>query len=201
MRRMGSKNLPMYDQVGRRIKEERLRAGLTLNELAQRVGVSASYISLVENNKSVPSLKILDKICTSLSMHLSLLFMEHEEKESEAFAVFRGESHLALDVSDKRRLRILMPKDTLPLEAVQLLIRPGDAHDSFSTHEGVEFGYVARGSVEFTLVEQNGKERKIDCNAGDSLLYDAMRPHRFLNRGKIEAELMLITVSTLSMNE
>lgn len=198
---MSSKNLPTYEQVGRRIKEERLRAGLTLNELAKRVGVSTSYISLVENNKSVPSLKILDQICTSLSIHISMLFAEHEEKAPDSYAVFRDECHISLNVSDKRLIRVLMPKDNLPLKAVQVLIQPGDGHDSFSTHEGIEFGYVVRGSIDLDIKEQNGGESKVVCNTGDSFIYDAMRPHRFLNNGEVEVELMLISLSNLTMED
>ncbi len=196
---MSSRNLPAYGQVGRRIKEERLRAGLTLSELAKRVGVSTSYVSLVENNKSVPSLKILDQICTSLSIHLSMLFAEHEEKAPESHAVFREAAHVTLNVSEGRQIRVLMPRDDLPLKAVRMLIRPGDDHDSFSAHEGVEFGYVVRGGVEFTFREADGGEKRMDCAAGDSFLYDAMRPHRILNSGAVEAELMLVAVSTMSM--
>lgn len=198
---MRSKSLPSYEQVGRRIKEERLRAGLTLNELAKRVGVSTSYISLVENSKSVPSLKILDQICTSLSIHISMLFAEHEEKVPDSFAVFRDDTHVSLNVSDKRLIRVLMPKDNLPLKAVQVVIQPGDSHDSFSTHEGIEFGFVVRGRIDLSLKEQDGEEKKITCNRGDSFIYDAMRPHRFINRGDTEVELMLIALSNLTMED
>ncbi len=196
---MSSRNFPAFGQVGRRIRKERRRAGLTLTELAKRVGVSPSYISLVENGKSVPSLKILDQICTSLSIHLSMLFAAHEENAPESHAVFREATHINLNVSERRQIRFLMPRDDLPLKAVRLLIQPGDDHGSFSTHEGVEFGYVVRGGVDFTIREANGKESRTACAAGDSFLYDAMRPHRFLNTGGVEAELMLVAVSTMSM--
>ena len=41
-------------QVGQRIREERLKRGLSLRGLARAVGVSANLISQIETRKSPP---------------------------------------------------------------------------------------------------------------------------------------------------
>lgn len=186
-----------FEYVGARIKNARMRSGLTLAELAKGVGVSTSYISLVENGKSVPSLKILDKICTRLSMHLSALFIDDGKTRTKNFSVFRRQGHIVVDVSDTRRLRVLLPKAKLPLEPVHLTIMPGDEHDSLSTHKGVEFGYVVKGEVELVI---KGEGDAV-CHAGDSFVYDAMTPHTLKNHLDETAELLLVTLPNTRLQE
>lgn len=186
-----------FENVGRRIKEERSRSGMTLAELAKAVGVSASYISLVENAKAIPSLTILDKICTRFSIHLSTLFSETEKPAAKGFAVFRRRSHVVVDITDRRKLQVLLPKSVLPLEPVHLKIMPGDTHNSFSTHKGIEFGYVIAGEVEFAIRDKAATV----CRAGDSFIYDAMEPHAFVNHGKVDVELLFVALPNLTLND
>ncbi len=51
------------------IKEKRERKNYTTRELGEKVGVSGSYISMIENNKltNPPSDEVLAKICLELS--------------------------------------------------------------------------------------------------------------------------------------
>lgn len=51
------------------IKEKRERENYTTRELGEKVGVSGSYISMIENNKltNPPSDEVLAKICLELS--------------------------------------------------------------------------------------------------------------------------------------
>lgn len=50
------------------LKEHRLRKGLSLHDLAQKVGYSASYLSLIENHKESPRLITIRKIGLALEM-------------------------------------------------------------------------------------------------------------------------------------
>jgi DNA-binding XRE family transcriptional regulator len=49
-------------QLGRELKKARISAGITQEELAQKVGTSKSYISKIENSKSDIGYKTLRKI-------------------------------------------------------------------------------------------------------------------------------------------
>lgn len=51
------------------IKEKRERKNYTTRELGEKVGVSGSYISMIENNKltNPPSDEVLKKICIELN--------------------------------------------------------------------------------------------------------------------------------------
>ena len=53
-------------KIGQFIKEERKKKDMKAKELAEKVGISASYLSEVENDKQHPSLKMLQRIAVSL---------------------------------------------------------------------------------------------------------------------------------------
>jgi transcriptional regulator with XRE-family HTH domain/quercetin dioxygenase-like cupin family protein len=60
--------------LGRRIREERLRRGVSLRSLARDVGVSASMISQIETAKSRPSVSTLYAITSALGMSIEDVF-------------------------------------------------------------------------------------------------------------------------------
>ena len=53
--------------VGKRISDLRFARGLTAKELGERIGVSQSYISLIENDKRRLNLPLLGKIAAVFS--------------------------------------------------------------------------------------------------------------------------------------
>ena len=64
--------------IGERIREARKRAGLSQDELASRINVNRSYLSLVENGKSSPTYEFLEKIASGLNLSAQDLVLGHE---------------------------------------------------------------------------------------------------------------------------
>jgi transcriptional regulator with XRE-family HTH domain len=62
--------------IGRSIKFVRVAAGLRQGEMAERLDISQNYLSLLENNKSEPSLSLLRKISSEFHVPLSFLLLE-----------------------------------------------------------------------------------------------------------------------------
>jgi transcriptional regulator with XRE-family HTH domain len=60
--------------LGRRIREERARQGMSLRGLAREVGVSASMISQIETAKAQPSVSTLYAITSTLGISIEDLF-------------------------------------------------------------------------------------------------------------------------------
>ena len=54
--------------VGARIRRRRLDQGITLRGLAERIGMTAGYLSRVENQRVTPSLDALQAIATALGV-------------------------------------------------------------------------------------------------------------------------------------
>ncbi|WP_038952346.1 helix-turn-helix domain-containing protein, partial [Bradyrhizobium japonicum] len=57
--------------IGRRLKTLRTQAGMTLNELATRSGVSRAMIGRVERAQSSATAALLNKLCAALDVTLS----------------------------------------------------------------------------------------------------------------------------------
>ena len=57
--------------IGRRLKTLRTQAGMTLNELAGRSGVSRAMIGRVERAQSSATAALLNKLCAALDVTLS----------------------------------------------------------------------------------------------------------------------------------
>lgn len=66
--------------VGNVIKLLRIMAGLKQKNLADKLGVSPNYLSLVETNKREPSLSFIKSICNEFHVPVSFLFLESIEK-------------------------------------------------------------------------------------------------------------------------
>lgn len=69
-------DLELDQRLGARIKALRLAGGLTLDQLADRSGVSRAMISRVERAESSPTAALLDRLCVGLGIVLSALFRE-----------------------------------------------------------------------------------------------------------------------------
>lgn len=75
------------DIVGQRIKIRRKEIGFTIRELARRTGLSASFISQVENSKTKVSLDSLRLIAEHLDTPMHYFFSEPPIEESYTAAI------------------------------------------------------------------------------------------------------------------
>lgn len=66
--------------IGGRIKDIRETAKMDGKELAERIGVSPSYLSLLENNKRPCSIERLYGICEALGVTLEQFFATKENE-------------------------------------------------------------------------------------------------------------------------
>lgn len=60
------------DDIGRKVKEKRLKKGLKQYELAHEAGISNTYLSDVEVGRTTPSIKTLNKISKALKVDMKV---------------------------------------------------------------------------------------------------------------------------------
>ena len=60
--------------LGKVIKERRQAANLSLREMAMRLGITTAALWKIENNKSVPKLSTIKRICATLKLPLAYVF-------------------------------------------------------------------------------------------------------------------------------
>ncbi|MBX9449041.1 MAG: helix-turn-helix domain-containing protein [Taibaiella sp.] len=63
-------------EISKRIKNKRIEKRLTLQELADKSGVSKGLISQIENGRSIPSLPVMFSIIQSLEIAVSEFFKD-----------------------------------------------------------------------------------------------------------------------------
>ena len=73
-----------YARLGMRIKEVRLKRGLTQDRLAELVGCNVSHVSNIENNYTKLSLNVLFAISNALDTSIDYLLAEQFDNELSA---------------------------------------------------------------------------------------------------------------------
>jgi transcriptional regulator with XRE-family HTH domain len=163
--------------IGKKIRVRRLAKGLTLAAVAEKTGLSASMLSLVETGKASSSVGTLVAISSVLDLHIGDLLGkdEHENKivttlaEQTVLKGLQGVVH-----------RIVTDDNAHGLEITYQEYGRGtsNSHDPI-THNGFEYGLILDGTLEVTV---DGVKHPL--SAGDLISYRSTRPHRIVNRGK-----------------
>jgi transcriptional regulator with XRE-family HTH domain len=185
--------------VGSLLRAHREQLGLSLREVAQKVGVSASLISQVERDKVNPSVGTLYALATALGVTMGELFDEQGattpalaaapesvEPLTEApaldgqpdqplgpVAVSESRATINLD-SGVRWERLTAAPDPL-VDFVYLVYDVGASSDDdvLLTHPGKEYGYVITGELGVRI----GFD-EYHLRPGDSISFDSTVPHR-----------------------
>lgn len=66
-------NTDILGKFGKRVKEERLKKGLSQEELAAQAGVHRTYIGMIERAEKNITLKNIEKIARALNVSIATL--------------------------------------------------------------------------------------------------------------------------------
>jgi transcriptional regulator with XRE-family HTH domain len=169
--------------IGARIKSRRKALGLTLQELADRSGLSKPFLSQVERDLTTPSLMSMLGLARGLQVEVSYFMEIPQAKDmvgrADAPAVIAVDSpvtyfDLASALPDRK------------LDIVLMRIPPGHAFP-VDTRNGEHFRYVLEGE----LHARAGDIHTV-LKAGDSMHFDARAPHTVENRTDREAVLLYV---------
>ena len=167
--------------IGSKIKGIRESKNLSIEEIAERSGLSAEQITSIENDEHLPSLGPLIKIARALGVRLGT-FMDDSDALGPAVtraADRERESSISFSngATDARQHMEYHPlaqqKAGRHMEPFIIDINPEEnANFQLSAHEGEEFIYVMQGEVEIVY----GKET-YSLKEGDSIFYDSIVKH------------------------
>jgi transcriptional regulator with XRE-family HTH domain len=180
-------------ELGRKIRQLRLQAGLTLKSLARTVGVSQSLISQVERGLASPSITTLRRLAGALGVPIAALFLGDEGASSgetdtlgRRLVVRRGERKRLHVPRSKVGYELLTPDLKRRIEFLWIEYEPGSAtHPAPMAHAGEENAVCLEGSVIVTI---DGQEFVL--TEGDSISFDSGRPHQVENRTENRAVLV-----------
>jgi transcriptional regulator with XRE-family HTH domain len=189
------------NDIGRRLRAHREARGLSLRELARRLGISASAISQFETGKSRLSVSTLYAIVTELGISLDELFSgiggmpagaaargggrkargAATKAETEQRHVQRGGARQAIELESGVRWERLTPQSDPEADFLYVVYDVGGSSsqgDTFIRHSGREYGLVLSGTLEVTV----GFD-KYELGPGDSISFDSTVPHCLRNVG------------------
>jgi transcriptional regulator with XRE-family HTH domain len=170
--------------VGTRLKQLRLQFNMSQRQLAESAGVPHGQISMIETNRSSPSVASLRKILGGFGISMSEFFEPDAPTSSQIFftpAELRDLTSLLYQGNDAAQKKITLKQvGDAKLHGLQILherYEPGaDTGETMIEHDANEGGIVIEGELEVTV----GQETRV-LKAGDAYLFNSREPHRFRN--------------------
>ncbi len=171
-------------QLGRKIRDLRLRRGMTVQQLADATGLSKGFISQVENSRTSPSLTTLQQMASALKTSVAYLVVEEEQVPCVVRATERPTVQVGGNTS---RVEVLSAQPKRNLELILAELPPGrTAAGKRHYHHGEECILVIDGKVKLTF----GSTVEI-LERGDSCHYDGRIPHAVENCGEATAKVLI----------
>jgi len=147
---------------GSRLKRIRTNVGISARVLAEKVGVSPSFIYQLERNEATPSFSTLKRIASILGTTVSAFI--DEELPEEWVVVRKGARRrvvTGIEGVEVELLAFLGSRDKR-MQGCVLTIGPGASYpggELIYTHERDDFLYVLEGTIE---VESRGKWYRLE---------------------------------------
>ncbi|GHU69356.1 transcriptional regulator [Clostridia bacterium] len=173
-------------EIGEKIKQLRLRLGLTQEELADRCELSKGFISQVERDLTSPSIATLVDILQGLGTTPRQFFAQ-DRAEPVVFA--QSDMFVKPDTDEKTgSVTWLVPNaQGNTMEPILVQLAPGGQTAADDPHEGEEFGYVLQGAVEVNIGGESYRAK-----SGDSFYFTPSSEHSLANTGKAVAKVLWI---------
>jgi transcriptional regulator with XRE-family HTH domain len=197
------------EELGQRIKEERIKRGYTIESLATMTELSKGFISLIERGKAKPSITTLKKIAEVFNTSVVSLFGTEGNFETSNNQFLENSSNIGMNgyitdikvVREASRKRLKFSYSTIDYEVVtpdmfrkmqvlHLKLYPGEVSGKkpFSSGIGEKCALVLKGELEYTV----GNFTTV-LHAGDSIYFPSSLPQSWKGVGTepIEAIIMM----------
>jgi len=178
--------------VGEKIRQQRLLNNLRIVDLADKVSMSASYISQVERGLLYPSVGSLQKIARALDLHVADFFQDANGSSVEKPRSDSVDNGPRVVKADRRKglaypntdvlYQLLTPDLKGNIELLLIKAPPGgESGGPDFVHDGEECGVVISGQMTYTIGDS-----VVVLDAGDSVYFKSSLPHRWKNTSSEE---------------
>ena len=175
--------------IASNLKRTRLKLKMTLQELADRTGLTKGYLSKVERSEKAPPYSTLSKIVGAMGLEITdvlkdklgplhdlpIVFARKEDGK-----IIRESSHYV--GYDYEVLAAGKPGKNME----PFIIYAPDQFTSMFEHEGEEFIYVLEGKMEFKY-----GDRTFQLSEGDHIYFESRIPHTGRSVGEKRAKLLV----------
>ena len=174
-------------ELGTRLRQLRRSRGVSLAEVAEGTGISASFLSTVEKGKSDITVSRLMRLVRWFGVSIADLVQEPNRSPVQ---VVRADERRSVRLADERlSIQMLSADGTHAMMPVINAYDEGGGMADPTTHDGEEFVHVLEGHVELTV----GRAEPIVLGPGDSAYYRSDVPHSFRNAGSGVARFLGVT--------
>lgn len=159
-------------QIAERLKGLREVLDLTIDDVAQKTGVTAESIQKFESGESDIPMSFICDVAQAYNIEPSAIISGEEPKMNSYFLTRKGKG-ASMERTKAYKYHALAAgfKKAL-IEPFEVLIDPSLTSMTLNTHAGQEFNYLIEGRIKISI---GGKELILE--EGDSIYFDATRPH------------------------
>jgi len=174
----------MDPSIADRLRQMRLRHGLSQRQLARQSGVANATISQIEAGKLNPTVSMLKKVLDGIPVRLSEFFSDEPEMPDRVF--FRAGELTEIADGGVSFLQVGANLTGKAIQFIKECYQPGAGTGRHAiTHEGEECGLILSGRLQVTVGDQSAILR-----TGDAYYFRSSQPHSFMNPGSEPCELI-----------
>jgi len=166
--------------IGKKIRDLRKKAGLILQDLSDRTGLSKPLLSQIEKEVVSPPIATLLKISKALKVNIGFFFQDGDPEE-KVVLVRKDESkvidsrYFGREESGYYYEALAYKKSKKYMEPFLVEFKRKKAEKlSYFSHDGEEFIYLLEGTLEFRTENQ-----QYVLYPGDSLYFESSIPHAY----------------------
>ncbi|TZE83025.1 cupin domain-containing protein [Calorimonas adulescens] len=165
-------------ELGTKLRSLRKDKHMSIEQLAEKAGLSIGLISQIERNLNSPTVSTLYKIAQALDTHIGYFF----DDDKQGAVVRKDERRVIKLPKSNRTYEMLSPDMKRKMEFLLVRIQPGECDNTEQlSHQGEECGLVLSGRM---MVKWGDMEYILE--EGDSIYFDSSVPHRYFNIGDTE---------------
>jgi transcriptional regulator with XRE-family HTH domain len=173
------------DSFGRRLRELRQGRDWSLQELAEKSGLSKTFLSRLETGDRQASIAAVLSLARIFGVSLASMF--EDDFAIEPCLIVRGAEAISKSTDGLTYTALSNAERFFNLQPLRLVVSPKRRGRAHFQHEGEEWIYVFSGRLTLSLA---GKT--YDLDPGDAAHFDSRLPHRLIARGRQDAEVLLV---------
>ncbi|MDN4985017.1 MULTISPECIES: cupin domain-containing protein [unclassified Bradyrhizobium] len=177
-------------RLGETVRLLRQRAGLSIQDVANKTGLSNGMISQLERARAMPSIRTLRLLSIALDVPISYFFETSDPAADVQRYIVRKNNRRLLRLTASGVVKeALTPEGKGQMELYELTLNPGASSGTdFLQHTGEKAGYILSGSLRLWLDNQAHV-----LEAGDSFRFPSIVPHMFDNPTQQAARVIWVT--------
>ena len=185
----------LLPRVAKKIKLIRVRKNMTLQDVSQKANISKGLLSKIENSRTVPSLPVFLSIVNTLQVPLKDFFEGMELPNGKDYLLVKASDQQVLQKEDREGFdyKFVLAQQLAPatMEVALLTVKPG-AKSRATTTDGFEMKYILSGRCDYFIGEET-----ISLEEGDTIYFDASKPHMPVNRGPQPVVMLVVYLLTM----